>query len=237
MTRREVREPEKSGSSWPATLQRRGGKCAEAPGETVVAAADSSLAESDSPDCLQWLQQLSAVDYTHLTLFAERRLASFGLPSMFAEDLVGKAIASVVFGLYQDGTGRRPRKQDVSANAPFLNYLRGTVASTVEAFARRAEHRYIHTEIYLSEFQLTPNNPEPDITLIDLKTELFKQLKLRAPDRLTPTICRWEEVFLYADHVPRYPSRKHSRAVRLLAAEILLEIEPELVSRLAKANR
>lgn len=229
MTHREVRKSEESQSTWPPALEQRGKGRSKEPAETLVTSLGKSPAGRESPDCVQWLQQLSAVEYTHLSLFAERRLASFGLPPVFADDLVGKAIASVVFGLYHNGVGRRPREQDMTAHGPFLNYLRGTVASTVEAFARRAEHRHVHTTIFPSEFQLTSDNPEPDVTLIDLKTELFKQLKLRAPDRLTPTIRRWEEVFLYADQVPRHPSRKHAYAVRRLAAEILLEIEPEWV--------
>jgi hypothetical protein len=74
-----------------------------------------------------------------------------------------------------------------------------------------------------------PSAPAPDPGLLDLKGQLFKRLTARAPVRLHPTIQVWETVFLYADRVPSCPDAHHARAVRRLARQILLELEPGII--------
>jgi len=188
---------------------------------------DRAAGERGIRDCAFWLDRLSATDLAHLATFAERRLIRFGLSPKFKEDLTAKAVAAVVRGVSGKPGGRRPRAQDLENAQVFLNYLRGAVASTVEAFARRAEHRHEHMALDGRIMCPLPAVPAPDQGMLDLGIQLFKHLKARAPVRLGSTIRFWEAQFQWSDRVPPFPNAHHARAVRRLAREIVLELEPD----------
>jgi hypothetical protein len=187
-------------------------------------------------DCGFWLDRLTTENLTHLGCFAGSRLIRFGLSTEFKEDLTFKALAAVVRGTSGTGHGRRPRPQDLENTEAFLNFLRGAVASTVEAFARRAEHGHEHTPLDGLVGITLPAGTDPDHVMADLKTQLFERLRARAPARLAPTIRVWEAEFLWSDRVPSYPNSHHARAVRQLAKEIIFELDPGIVQFNARAS-
>lgn len=180
------------------------------------------------------MDQLTQNDLLHLTKFAERRLRLRRLSASFGEDLVYKALNSVIRGLTSSNNGRRPRRIDLVNDAAFLNYLRGAVCSTVEAFSRRREHWHIHQAITCSSHsdQISHDKlvaalaDDQKVDVIDLKKVLFAKLREQAPDRLHRTINLWEEVFYWAERIPSDGSAKRARQVRMLAARILHEIDP-----------
>lgn len=190
------------------------------------------------------MNQLTQNDLLHLTKFAERRLNLRGLSASFGEDLVYKALNSVIRGLTSSNNGRRPRRIDLVNEAVFLNYLRGAVASTVEAFSRRREHWYVHLAIASSgspdevgENEIMASLPDDRrVEMIDLKKVLFAKLREQAPERLHRIIDLWEEVFYWAKRIPSDGSAKRTRQVRMLAARILQEIDREFHSRPSHPN-
>jgi hypothetical protein len=186
-------------------------------------------AEHPTPNCAFWLGQLTFDDLKHLGSFAESRLLRFGLARESRDDLVGKAMTAVLRGLTDNLRGRRPRASDMQTRAAFINFLRGAVASTVEAFARRAEHGHKHLDMGQLPGASLPTVPAPDYALLDLKAQLFKHLREKAPPRLHSTIRAWEAVFLWSDRVPSHPDSYHARAVRRLAREIILKLEPGIL--------
>lgn len=199
---------------------------------------------SNALSCRKRLDQLTQHDLLHLTKFAERRLRLRGLLALFAEDLVFKALNSVVRGLTSQGNGRRPRAIDLVSEAAFLNYLRGAVCSTVEAFSRRREHRHVHLTIGCSRNSHEIGHDDlvaavagdETVEMTDLKNVIFAKLREKAPERWRRTIDLWEEVFYWAEHIPSEGSAKRARQVRMLAARILQEIDHEFHSRRLHRN-
>lgn len=189
--------------------------------------------------CRKRLDQLTQHDLLHLTKFAERRLRLRGLSASFGEDLVYKALNSIVRGLTSHDNGRRPRPIDLVNEETFRNYLRGAVCSTVEAFSRRREHWHVHLTIASSGHSGEAGNDEPAaaladdqrVDMTDLKKVLFSRLRQHAPERLRRTIDLWEEVFYWAERIPSDGSAHRTRQVRMLAARILQEIDHEFHSR------
>ena len=186
--------------------------------------------------CGAWLEQLTGDDLDQLRAFAEHRLQRLGLPAATGHDLVSKALNSVIKGLTTGQEGRRPRPDDVVDKEVFLNFLRGAVCSTVEAFSRKREHRHQHQPIEpwdgsngQSPREIeAPSCPDRDMEFIDLKRELFGRLRKRAPARLQHIIDLWEEIFFWADRIPCAGNPKHAYQVRLLARRILQEIDGEI---------
>jgi hypothetical protein len=70
-------------------------------------------------DTSAWLERLNMQDFELLTAFAERCLTRARLPLGFAEDMVGKAFASIVNGMDPDeeagGLGRINWKPEMSS--------------------------------------------------------------------------------------------------------------------------
>jgi hypothetical protein len=173
------------------------------------------------------LQQLTTAELDHLKQFAEIRLSRAGLITFHAEDLVSKALNSVICGMQDDRKGRHPRPDELETSAAFLDFLRGAVCSTVEAYTRHRELHYPHytMDVEPGVFQmLGPTAPDLDINLRDLKRALFSKLRATAPPRLHKTLDTWEEIFLWSDAIPNVPNARHAYDLRQLARKAFNEL-------------
>jgi hypothetical protein len=70
--------------------------------------------------------------------------------------------------------------------------------------------------------------PENSASLQDLKKEIFLRLRRHAPPRLLPTINEWERTFFWTHYMPRQSTRSHRRQVRMLAMQVLKDINENL---------
>lgn len=172
------------------------------------------------------LQQLTKADLQQLKVFSEARLARLGQSPLHAEDMVSKALNSVLRGLEPGQAGRRPRPDELVTPGDFMDFLRGAVCSTVEAYARRREFQHYHQPIdCLGTFEVaTQLSPDAENELLDLKEVIFDRLRAVAPARLLPTVSRWEEVFLWSDTIPNVPNAKSAFDVRKMARQIMWDL-------------
>jgi hypothetical protein len=183
------------------------------------------------------LNQLTAADLNEFTSFAERRLGWVPRSSIAAEDVVQKALHSILRGTRKGKSGRRPTIGEVRTKQAFLFYIRSAINSVVEATQRKPEFLFIHESIHLTRdaeekgtrIVLTALcEPDGDACMVDLKTELFLRLRKQAPSRLMPTIDEWEKTFFWASHVPSPQEKDHARQVRVLAMRVLKGIAEDL---------
>lgn len=177
-------------------------------------------------DCFGRLNELTRQDLEGLAGFAGRRLAHFRLALVFQDDLTGKALQAVVVGAGDPRTGRQPRPRDLASKAAFLQFLRGVVASTVEGYARRGEHRFRHLELEAAIPEAVESGESPALWR-DFQTQFFQRLRQQSSPVLGATLNEWERECSRTDHVPRISSPHHARAVRLLARNILRQLEPK----------
>lgn len=186
--------------------------------------------------CRTRLTQLTDEDLAFLNAFAKRRLRRSGLSTEYGEDLVSKALQSVINALIPGQPGRRPRAVHLGSKKEFLDFMKGAVCSTVEAFSRRRANRCKHLHVWTWSASLHENgieipakmSPDQDVVLLDLKRALFKKLREAAPCHLHQTISLWEEVFLWSERIPCDGNHKRRRKVQILARRVLQEIAPEI---------
>ena len=175
--------------------------------------------------CEARLAELTPMEITGLTEFAESRLVTFGFPPSHGQDISQQALVAVLNGLETDQGGRIPRPVDLQHKVAFLNYLRGVISSLVWNMTRRAEFR-AHPQ-WIDALGLTQDsggaNPANEACIKDLEEQLFQRLQDRAPARLQSDISAWKRVFPYADRVPAR-QRKNAYEIRILAREILQEL-------------
>ncbi len=163
--------------------------------------------------CEVRLGELSPVDITNLTKFAERRLVAMGLNPATGADVCQQGLAAILRGLESDQGGRMPRLVDLENKDTFLNFVRGVVSSAVFSMSRKQRFKPV-VEPWNDNSGMTaretPNLPSKLAELNDLKDLLFPRLRARAPSRLKRTIDAWESVFTESDRIPapghRFPA-------------------------------
>ena len=182
---------------------------------------------SMSPDaqllCQARLGELSESDFTGLERFAQWLLDARLLVGV-AADVTHSAVESLQLGMATD-RGRKPRPVDLTDRPAFLRYMRGVVASKVDAASRRNEN--VPPVVELSnDMVVDENTPAKNAELADIKVHLFEQLRERAHWKLLPTIEAWEKVFEGSDRIPAVNGhRQYVIEVRILAQEIVGELD------------
>jgi hypothetical protein len=173
------------------------------------------------------LGELKATHITSLTGFAERRLASMGLPLSAGEDVTQRALLAVLKGLETDQGSRRPHLEDLQDIDTFQNFLRSVISSLIEGMSRQTEFRKKETwdENTAAAHVGSTGSSWAPAELNDFQRELFARLRARAPQRLQPTIDLWQKAAFDADRVPALTNQKYAHEVRLLARKILAELE------------
>jgi hypothetical protein len=176
-----------------------------------------------------YLRQITNQDLAELLKFAQSRLAALGLAVSQGQDVVQRALESILLGLVPGETGRRPRSMDVADKAAFRNYLRGAVASKAEALTRQREARQPHltyddglasVEIALSR------TPATEAEISDFGREFFDRLRHLAPARLQESISAWEAEYPDADRIPTVRGqRKYGVELRRLARKVVFAID------------
>jgi len=177
--------------------------------------------------CEARVHELTGVDSTDLTEFAECRLHARHASTTLGKDMSQEAVRQVLQGLETDQGGRRPRLVDLVNKPAFLNYLRGVVSSLIYAKTRQPGF----SPAPLLEDDDDTAEPRHDDgaavkagELNDLRDQLFPRLRARAPKRLFPTLDAWEAVFTESDRIPAPGQRSYVREIRALAKEVLSEI-------------
>ena len=154
-----------------------------------------------------------------------------------AQDIVPKALLSIILGTEPHDKSRLPRRASLKRKDAFLHYVRSAVNSIIDAAKRSRELLFIHETIHRekdSESQerrivLTAlPSLDGDPVMVDLKAELFARLRQLAPARLLPTIAEWEKTFDWASQVPIPGTRRHQAEVRKLAMRVLRKIADDL---------
>jgi hypothetical protein len=186
---------------------------------------------------IKQLEQLTRDDLRALAEFAERRMDWLPSAPFSPEDMVHKALHSIIRGTKKGVEGRRPRLENLQSKEAFLHYVRSATNSVIEAAKRKRELWVIHETIHRqkdieSEQRLivltaTPTADE-DHGMVDLRNELFARLRKVAPHNLHATIDEWEKSFLWDTKVPFRRKRTHRDQVRRLAVQILKEIAEDL---------
>jgi len=173
--------------------------------------------------CQARLGELSEADFTGLERFAQWLLDARLLVGA-AADVTHSAVESLLLGMATD-RGRKPRPVDLTDRPAFLRYMRGVVASKVDAASRRNEN--VPPVVELSnDMVVDENTPAKNAELADIKVHLFEQLRERAHWKLLPTIEAWEKVFEGSDRIPAVNGhRQYVIEVRLLAQEIVSELD------------
>jgi hypothetical protein len=183
------------------------------------------------------LEQLTLRDLQSLATFAQRRLQ--GIPESFisAEDVVQKTLLHVIGGAQESTPRRRPTRHQVQSKATFMKYMTSAIGTVIARAERKRALLPIHEPLPLvnggSEGEpvssLEANiSPEDSASLQDLKTEIFSRLRRYAPPRLLPTINEWERTFFWTNQMPRQGSRSRRIQVRMLAMQVLKEIDENL---------
>jgi hypothetical protein len=181
--------------------------------------------------CQGLMQVLTPKELSTLAGFASFRLARVALNPADGEDLLQDALLAVLRGLESSSEGRHPRKVDLASISTFMNYLRGIIASLVEAERRRFEHDCVREEF---DGNLPASEPlalhaglwlESDLEFRDLRNELFGRLTERAPEGLLELVQAWQERWDDGDGIPLLGRhRRHRGALRKLAAEVWTEL-------------
>jgi DNA-directed RNA polymerase specialized sigma24 family protein len=178
--------------------------------------------------CETRLDEIAATDIATLTQFAECRLMALGCSPSSGEDLAQRAFLAVIQGLETDRGGRRPRLVDVESKDAFTNYLRGVVASMVEAMTRKQEFRSEHVplddELLESAVPDGGRSPAEQAELSDLAEQLFPRLLARAPHRLVGSIQEWESIFSESDRIPAHGHPRNPGEVKELARQVVTEL-------------
>lgn len=177
--------------------------------------------------CEARIDELLPVDINKLTEFAEHRLAAQGLNPNAGEDVTQRALMAILIGLESDQGGRKPRLVDTESKNAFLNFARGVISSVVEAMGRKSQFRTEHKpwrDEMCASCDETILTPEKNAELNDLKEQLFKQLRVRAPQRLQRTINAWETVFTESDRIPVKGHRRNARDLKVIAQKIISEL-------------
>jgi len=181
----------------------------------------------------QQLNLLTNTDLNNLTDFAERRMGRMPRTRISAEDVVQKALQGILRGTKKGESGRRPKKAELSSKEHFLHYIRSAINSVIEATQRKLELRFDHQSIHPTKSADEPqtqvvlqalSDPDQDVSLVDLKRELFLRLRKQAPAKLFSTINEWEKTFFWEKQVPGGPIRRHRQLVRLLAMQVLKDM-------------
>jgi len=114
-------------------------------------------------------------------------------------DLANEALLRLLRGLRKGNAGRHPRAKDVKSMAALLQFLRCVINSLIEGELRKHERKFPHQslEVLMEEEELSVSaqvpTEGPDLfVFLDLKRELFKFLRQRAPQRLQKAISTWE---------------------------------------------
>lgn len=185
----------------------------------------------------QQLIELTGADLKSFEEFADRRMDWLPRARVSAEDIVQKALLSIIRGATPGAKGRLPQRVSVITKQAFMHYVRSVINSVIDATKRKRELLFIHETINWdkdSESQepviilRALTNPDGDPSLVDLKIELFARLRDNAPAQLEPTIAEWEKTFFWATHVPVPQKRQHQDEVRRLAMRILQKIARDL---------
>jgi hypothetical protein len=173
------------------------------------------------------LSNISKADTTELLTFARSRLKALCVPLSSDEDVVQRAIESIMRGLVPGHGGRKPRAEDVTDHATFMTYLRGVVASKAEAEKRWDCRQPLVPYDDQRENQDIPESlaPDEEASLADYGRQLFARMRERAPTRLMETIAAFERAFPHTDRIPSVRGqRRYVVEVRHLAQEVTLEI-------------
>jgi DNA-directed RNA polymerase specialized sigma24 family protein len=186
---------------------------------------------------IEQLNQLTAADLNRLAAFAERRMGRLPRSRVAGEDAVQKALLSIIRGIGKGKSGRRPRQENLRTKDAFLHYIRSATNSVIEGAQRNRELLFIHQSVHRTwdgeEEETTAvlaagTEPDADASLVDLKHEFFLRLRRKASSKLLPDINEWEQTFFWADHVPYYKDRDHSRQLRVLAKRVLKDLAEDL---------
>lgn len=180
----------------------------------------------------QQLNLLTKTDLKNLADFAEHRMGRLPRTRISAEDVVQKALHAILRGTKKGESGRRPKKAELSSKSDFLHYIRSAINSVIEAMQRKRELWFDHESIYLTKSTDEPkpvvlqalSDPDQDVSLVDLKRELFLRLRKRAPAKLIPIIDEWEKTFFWESRVPGVRASRHRQQVRLLAMQVLKDM-------------
>ena len=176
------------------------------------------------------IDEVTSEDLRSLTLFADCLFRHRGLESSRAttgEDLGQEAVRAVLIGLEDKGSGRRPRLVDVADKDAFLNYLRGIIHSKFNALMRPVQPPTISIADAENACQ-SPSSPAAEAAITDLKTEILRRVRARAPRHLSTTIAAWETEFADCDRIPILNgSRKNAFRVRRIAARVVKELDDQ----------
>ncbi|MDR3565932.1 MAG: hypothetical protein P4N59_31470 [Negativicutes bacterium] len=180
-----------------------------------------------------------AGNYDQLLAYAARRSSHLGL-NVQPADLVHDAVLAVLAGLNDQQEGRHPRCEDLRDMPAFMNYLKQVIKSVATHMGRHQRHLHftcLHPIKVTTDGSGQPSLPELEAPpqsdhnaeLRDLRGELFAQLRRRAPARLRRMIKVWKKDFFWTDTIPlRGAHRQYRAELRVLARQILCEIEPAL---------
>jgi hypothetical protein len=187
----------------------------------------------------QQLFELTDTDLKLLEEFANRRMDWLPRARVSAEDIVQKALLSIIRGATPGAKGRLPQCLSVITKDAFMHYVRSVINSVIDATKRKRELLFIHETINRDQdsdsqeqvvILTSITSPDADPALVDLRTELFSRLRDIAPARLQPTLAEWENTFFWSTHVPSLGKRQHQEEVRRLAVRILRKIARDLAS-------
>jgi hypothetical protein len=188
---------------------------------------------------IERLNDLSAVDLTRLTDFAQSRLGRLHGGRMAAEDALHSALHSIVRGTQKGKSGRRPKLEAVRTKDAFLNYIRSATNSVIEAAQRRREVLFIHESIHqawnAAETETTillaaNQGPDADPVLVDFKVEMFSRLRQKAPRRLQRAIDEWEQSFFWTNGLPPGGPSRDRNKLQQLSGRVFKEIARDLAS-------
>jgi len=182
------------------------------------------------------LDQLVLSDLRDLATFARTRLRGLPPSAISAEDAVQKTLLHVIRGTQRATPPRRPTSQQVRDKAAFMKYMKSAITNVIAGAERKQAVLPIHEPLF--SVDATQNeqplglvaslSPENSITLQDLKREVFSRLRTYAPPRLLPIINQWERTFFWTNQMPRLGPRGHRTQVRMLAMQVLKEIDEKL---------
>jgi hypothetical protein len=100
-------------------------------------------------------------------------------------------------------------------------FLAGSNLQVARAYMVASER---HNRIVLA----STSEADADISMVDLKRELFERLRKAASRELFPVIEEWERTFFWSSHVPCRRKRDYVRQVRMLARRIFKELSEDL---------
>ena len=185
----------------------------------------------DNPEittlCETRLNEITETDTNDLTEFAECRLVALGASPSHGEDVSQRALLLILQGLGTGQGGRRPRLEDLRDKPAFLNYVRGAISSIVHGMTTKSDFKAQQPprDDDAPALDAADDSPAEHAELADLRDQIFTRLRKRAQPHLQQTIDAWEAVFTESDRIPTPGSRKSAHEVRLLAKDILSQID------------